>query len=61
MEAGLGSREPPRPAASEHHGLDEAGGDLYLQAFQVLVDNNLPKPGTGVKEEQKDYNPMDFW
>jgi hypothetical protein len=26
MEAGLGSREPPRPAASEHHGLDEAGG-----------------------------------
>ena len=42
-------------------GLDEAGGDLYLQAFQVLVDNNLPKPGTGVKEEQKDYNPMDFW
>ena len=42
-------------------GLEEAGGDLYLQAFQVLVDNNLPKPGTGVKKKQKAYNPMDFW
>ena len=42
-------------------GLEEAGGDLYLQAFQVLVDNNLPKLGTGVKKKQKAYNPMDFW
>ena len=42
-------------------GLEEAGGDLYLQAFQVLVDNNLPKPGTGVQSRPKAYNPMDFW
>ena len=42
-------------------GLEEAGGDLYLQAFQVLVDNNLPKPGTGAKPKLKEYNPMDFW